>query len=259
MEPLVDARHLTERLVRPGSLWTSISSVASTGSTNADLAALARGGAASGTVLIADHQSRGRGRFARVWEAPPGTSLAMSVLLRPGGPPAERWLWLPLITGLAVAAGLRESAVVPAVVKWPNDVLIGERKVCGILSERVDTPQGAGVVIGMGMNTTLTAEQLPVPTATSLALAGSAASAQRVAAGVLTHLERWYRRWHAGDDLRAEYASACSSVGRWVRVIVSAEETVEGYAEAVDAQGRLLVRVDGRVRPFSAGDVLHLR
>ena len=149
--------------------------------------------------------------------------------------------------------------MVPAVVKWPNDVLIGERKVCGILSERVDTPQGAGVVIGMGVNTTLTAEQLPVPTATSLALAGSAASAQRVAAGVLTHLERWYRRWHAGDDLRAEYASACSSVGRWVRVIVSAEETVEGYAEAVDAQGRLLVRVDGRVRPFSAGDVLHLR
>ncbi len=260
LPPSVDAAALAARLVRPGSVWTRVATVASTGSTNADLAAAARGGAPSGTVLVADHQSSGRGRFARVWQAPPGTSVAISALLRPQpGVPAERWLWLPLLAGIAVAEGLRSAAGVEAQLKWPNDVLIDGRKVCGILSERVDGPAGAAVVLGMGVNTTLAADQLPVPTATSLALAGGRAEAEPVVAGVLEALGRWYSLWLAGIDLRADYASRCSSVGRSVRVELGPGEAVVGEATGVDAAGRLLVRVGATERPFAAGDVVHLR
>jgi BirA family biotin operon repressor/biotin-[acetyl-CoA-carboxylase] ligase len=234
--------------------------VATTGSTNADLAAAARAGADSGSVLISDHQSAGRGRFARVWEAPPGTSLAISALLRPpASVPVARWLWLPLLTGLAVASGLRAAAGVEVQLKWPNDVLIDGRKVCGILSERVDSVSGPAAVIGMGINTTLTEAQLPVPTATSLALAGAVVDPGEIALGVLQALGEWYSRWLAGADLRADYASGCSSVGRTVRVELSPTEAVVGEATGVDANGCLLVRAAGVERAFAAGDVVHLR
>ncbi|MGC3994126.1 MAG: biotin--[acetyl-CoA-carboxylase] ligase [Propionicimonas sp.] len=258
--PLVDADRLAAALVRPGTVWTRVATVASTGSTNADLAASARAGAASGTVLVSDHQSAGRGRFARVWEAPPGRSLAMSVLLRPPASlPAERWLWLPLVAGLAVAEGIRDACGVAAELKWPNDVLVGGGKVCGILSERVDGDGPAAAIIGMGLNTTLAEDELPVPTATSLALAGADVDPTGVASGVLGALGRWYTRWLAADDLRGEYAARCSTVGRRVRVQVSQQEFVEGTATGVDDAGCLLVEVAGRTRTFAAGDVVHLR
>lgn len=260
MTPSVDAEWLSRRLVRPGSVWTQVRSVETTGSTNADLAGAARAGAESGQVLVSDHQSTGRGRFTRVWEAPPGTSLAISVLLRPPpGVPASRWLWLPLLTGLSVADGIRAATGIRAELKWPNDALIEGRKVCGILAERVDGDAGAAAIIGMGVNTTLTEDQLPVPTATSLALAGADVEPEGVAAAILDALGEWYVRWLGGADLRAEYAARCTSVGRTVRVQLSATESVVGDATGVDANGCLLVRVDGRERAFAAGDVAHLR
>ncbi len=259
-EPRVDAVRLARALVRPGSVWTEVASVATTGSTNADLAAAARAGAPSGTVLASDHQSAGRGRFTRVWEAPPGTSLAISALLRPPtSVPAARWLWLPLVTGLAVVDGLRTASGLAVELKWPNDVLAGGRKLCGILAERVDAGGPPAVVLGMGINTTLAADQLPVPTATSVALAGGVVDPTELVAAVLDALGSWYTRWLAGTDLRAEYSARCASVGRPVRVQVSATEVVEGAATGVDADGRLLVRVGGEERPFAAGDVVHLR
>ncbi len=257
---MISADWLRAQLVRPGSVWTAVRTVATTGSTNADLAAAARAGAESGQVLVSDHQSTGRGRFTRVWEAPPGTSLAISALLRPPpGVPASRWLWLPLLTGLAVADGIREATGIRAELKWPNDVLIEGRKVCGILSERVDGDAGPAAIIGMGVNTTLTEDQLPVPTATSLALAGAYVEPGGVAAAILDALGAWYARWLGGAELRAEYAARCTSVGRTVRVQLSATESVVGDATGVDANGCLLVRVDGRERAFAAGDVVHLR
>lgn len=258
--PSVDATRLARALVRPGTVWAEVSAVATTGSTNADLAAAARAGAPSGTVLVSDHQSAGRGRFTRVWEAPPGTSLAISALLRPpASVPAARWLWLPHLTGLAVADGLREASGVAVELKWPNDVLAGGRKLCGILAERVDAGGPPAAVLGMGINTTLTEEQLPVPTATSVALAGGTVDETALVAAVLDALGGWYTRWLAGTDLRAEYAARCSSVGRAVRVQVSATDFVEGDATGVDAEGRLLVRVAGTQQAFAAGDVVHLR
>lgn len=258
--PSVDAGHLARVLVRPGGVWTDVAFVASTGSTNADLATAARAGASSGTVLVSDHQSSGRGRFSRVWEAPPGTSLAISVLLRPPASlPAERWLWLPLVAGLAVADGLRVASGLNVELKWPNDVLAGGRKLCGILAERVDAGGSPAAVLGMGINTTLAEDQLPVPTATSVALAGGVVDAAALVVAVLESLGTWYTRWLSGADLRAEYAARCTSVGRRVRVQVSTVESVEGEATGVDAQGCLLVRVDGTERAFAAGDVVHLR
>lgn len=254
-QTVVDAAALREALSGPGRLFTTFACVPSTASTNADVAAAARAGAPSGTVLVADHQSAGRGRFDRKWEAPPGAAVAVSVLLRPDGASAARWLWLPLITGVAVADGLRAVAGVEAEVKWPNDVLVGGRKVCGILSERVDD----AAVIGMGINTALTDDQLPVPTATSLRLAGSDASPTEVVIGVLTALEEAYRRWASAEDLRDWYGRRCATVGREVRVLQPVGGHIEGRAAGVDAGGRLLVWTASGERAFAAGDVLHLR
>ena len=106
-------------------------------------------------MLITGHQSAGRGRLGRTWTAPPGTSIAMSVLVRPAGRRPE-----PLDLAAAARPGwpsptaLRRAADVPAVLKWPNDVLVGDRKLCGILAERVETPTGPACVIGMGINVT---------------------------------------------------------------------------------------------------------
>lgn len=255
MDPLVDAAWLAGEL---GGLWQRIETVAEIGSTNAVLGARARAGEPSGAVLVADHQSQGRGRFARVWEAPPGKSVALSVLLRPPSVEPQRWLWLPLVAGLAVADGLRASAGVDARLKWPNDVLIDGRKVCGILAERVEGTPPA-VVIGMGINTLLSQDELPVPTATSLALEGAEVAPGEVVRDVLRAFERWYGGWASDEDLRDAYAARCDTLTRAVRVVVSETETVEGTAVGVDADGRLLVRVGEVVRPFSAGDVWHLR
>ena len=168
---VIDLVELRQELIRPGGLWQKVDLVAETGSTNADLAARARQGEVPGTVLITDYQSAGRGRQGRTWTAPPGSGIAMSILVTPGAIDPNRWTWLSLLAGLAVSDGVRRTADLPAVLKWPNDVLVAERKVCGILSERVDTPQGPACVVGIGINVGLTDNELPVPTATSLAIA----------------------------------------------------------------------------------------
>lgn len=253
-EPLVDAAALTAALTGPERLFTAVSCLASTGSTNADLAARGRTGAPSGLVLVADHQRSGRGRLDRQWEAPPGTSLAVSMLLRPDHVEPERWSLLSLVAGLAVVDGIAEACGVQAGLKWPNDVLIGAGKVCGILSERVED----AAVVGFGINTTLTAAQLPAPTATSLALAGARPDPTRLVIAALTAFERGYRAWARGEDLRPAYRRASATIGQQVRV-VGAAGTVEGMATGVDEWGRLLVDTPSGPRAFAVGDVVHLR
>ncbi len=251
-----------------GGLWRRVDWVSSTGSTNADLVAAARAGEPGGRVLIADFQDAGRGRFDRSWQAPPGGTLALSVLVRPRAVAPSRWSWLPLVTGLAVADGLREATGLDTALKWPNDVLVGGRKICGILVERVggaravttsDEARLDAAVAGLGINTTMTSAELPVPTATSLAVEGVAIAPGVLAAAVLRAFEGWYTRWEGGEDLVSAYAARCASIGREVRVVVSPVETFEGRAMGVDAGGRLLVRAGDDRRVFSAGDVWHLR
>jgi BirA family transcriptional regulator, biotin operon repressor / biotin---[acetyl-CoA-carboxylase] ligase len=252
-------------LVRPGSLWQRIDVVDETGSTNADLAAEARVGAAlPGSVLVTGYQTAGRGRQGRQWTAPRGTSVAMSLLVAPHDMALARWNWLPLLAGLAVVDGLRRIADIDAALKWPNDVLVGDHKLCGILAERVETPRGPACVVGIGINVGLTAAQLPVPSATSLAvlLGDAAPSSSRAAAAVLGAFELIFSEWERLDDdsaFAAAYLARSATIGRRVRVEVTGDRVVEGVAEAVDSDGRLVVRTAAGREVFSAGDVTHLR
>lgn len=167
-----------------------------------------------------------------------------------------RWLWLPLLAGLSVVDALAQVGA-QAELKWPNDVLIDGRKVCGILSERIVNPDAA--VIGMGINTRLSVDQLPVPTATSLALAGVEVNERDLAVAVLTALGGWYRRWLDGEDFASIMTQRCGTVGRPVRVELGVAGEVVGEAVGIDSDGCLVVDVDGQRRVFAAGDVVHLR
>lgn len=240
-------------------------------STNAYVADRARDGEAEGLVVAAEHQSAGRGRLTRSWVTPPRAALTFSVLLAPDEVPLQRWPWLPLLAGLAVAEGVERAAGVGVRLKWPNDVLADEagteRKVAGILVERVERPgsgpRGQGVaVVGAGLNVTTTRAELPVPTATSLALAG-ATSTDRSALlrAVLEAFARRYDAWcaSAGGGVRPSYVRACGTLGREVRVALPAGGCLVGRAVDVDEEGRLLVDDGSRVHVLGAGDVVHVR
>ena len=265
-----------------------------TGSTNTDL--IRRAGSIDSTeslpdfsVLVAGFQTAGRGRSAREWVAPAGSSLFVSILLRPT--PAispDSYAWLPLLGGLAMRnavvrlAGqlLADPAVDPAVdpvrvaVKWPNDVLIaepdaqdfgGHRKVAGVLSELL--PDLSGVVVGAGLNLTQTREQLPVETATSLALNGISASIEAALEAYLFEFRGLYANFvrangdAAASGLRQAVVDACASVGRRVRVILPGNVERLGTAKGIDSSGRLTVLFDGESAATSvaAGDIVHLR
>jgi BirA family biotin operon repressor/biotin-[acetyl-CoA-carboxylase] ligase len=256
-------------LDRSAALAARIAVLPSAGSTNDELIMRAGGNDPwpSLSVVATDTQTAGRGRRGRAWVAPPGTSLAASVLLRPDLP-SEALGWIPLLTGLAVARTLA-AAGADARVKWPNDVLLGGRKVCGILAELL--PGGAGVVVGIGINLTLSPDQLPVPTATSLAIEGIALTADEVLAGCLTELRTLVGDLQAaggdpeGSGLRAAVSAACDTIGRAVRVELPSGEVLLGTAVALGADGRLEVQADatsgglGKIVSVSAGDVTHLR
>jgi BirA family biotin operon repressor/biotin-[acetyl-CoA-carboxylase] ligase len=231
-------------------------------STNATAAARARQGAPEGLVVATEHQTAGRGRLGRTWETPARSSLTFSVLLRPRVDP-HAWPWLPLLTGHAVAAALR-AAGVPADLKWPNDVLVDDRKVAGILLERVETPAGPSAVVGVGLNVSQESADLPVPTATSLLLAagpqGPVPDRTALLGELLARLWREYATWQTDPgSLAARYRALCSTVGRAVRVELPDAPPLEGTATGVDEAGRLLVSgPDGEVA-VGAGDVVHVR
>jgi BirA family biotin operon repressor/biotin-[acetyl-CoA-carboxylase] ligase len=238
-----------------------------TGSTNADLAAAARAGAAPGRVLVTDYQSAGRGRQGRTWTAPPGTGIAMSALLSPAVE-VQRWTWLPLLTGLAVSEAVRQVAGLQAWLKWPNDVLVDERKLCGILAERVETPSGPACVIGIGINVSLAEADLPVPSATSLLIARAAAGLPgvpprtRLVVAVLRAVELAVRQWEAKPDdpaLVQAYRARCVTLGRRVQVLLGDQRVLSGLATDVDADGRLMIQTDAETQVLGAGDVVHVR
>ena len=228
-------------------------------STNDLVRRRAEAGEAEGLVVVAERQTAGRGRLGRRWETPPGAGLTFSVLLRPRTAP-DRWPWLGLLTGYAVRRALADQADRVA-LKWPNDVLVGDRKVAGILLERL-TAQAAAVV-GVGINVSTTEAELPVPTATSLALAtGRTPDRTDLLAAVLSRLAEEYAAWQrpGGERaLRAAYLAACGTVGRTVRVDLPTGPPLTGRATGVDEQGRLLVATDSGEHAVGAGDVVHVR
>jgi BirA family biotin operon repressor/biotin-[acetyl-CoA-carboxylase] ligase len=252
-------------LVGPGAPWRAVEVLAQSPSTNVALAARARAGEPAGLVLVADHQTAGRGRLDRVWVTPPRAALTFSMLVAPGDVPATRWPWLPLLTGLAVVEGVRRATGLEPALKWPNDVLLGAGKLAGILVERVEAPAGPVAVVGVGVNVSSTREQLPVDTATSLLLGGAAALDRgALLAELLGCFAARFEEWRdAGGDpaagLHAAYLRACATVGRDVRVELPGGPALVGRAVGVDLTGRLEVSAGGRLHPVGAGDVVHVR
>ncbi len=244
-----------DRLVTPVD-W-SVEVVDATPSTNALVTDRARSGAGEGLVVVAEHQTAGRGRLDRTWETPARSALTMSLLLRPRTPAVD-WPWLPLLTGYAASVALRRLGAA-AVLKWPNDVLLDDRKVAGILTERIETPSGPAVVVGIGLNVGMTREELPHDGATSLAVHGLAVDRTDLLSALLERLRVEYDAFERGGltALRAAYAGACATVGREVRVELPTGRTLAGEATGIDEGGRLLVSGPAGVVPVSAGDVVH--
>lgn len=235
-----------------------------TPSTNAVAAERARSGAPAGLVITTEHQYAGRGRLDRVWQTPARSAIAVSVLLRPDVA-AARWTTLPLVAGLAVARTLVGLGY-DAGLKWPNDVLLRgdgeERKVCGILVERIEaTPGEPAAVVGIGLNTSLTAEELPVETATSLLVAGGVpVDRSAVLVALLGQLESAYQTWLSDPvGLLAAYRSVSISLGREVRAELPGGAVLAGEAVAIDEIGRLVIAHDGTRTAVGAGDVVHAR
>lgn len=243
-----------------GTRFHTVHSVSTTGSTNADVADWARAGGEEGLVLISGSQTNGRGRRDRSWESPDGKSISMSMLLRPGRPLMD-WGWLSLLAGMAVATGLRDLCQVTnrIMLKWPNDVLIDGGKVCGILSERIETSQGPAAVVGIGINLSLTAEELPVPGATSLTLCGLENDRDRVANAVLESFDRLYGAWLRSGPPLEEYRRLCASIGAELTITVSQTKRVSGTGFDIGQDGQLMVHSQGGILSFAAGDVVHAR
>lgn len=263
---------MTSEFPRSAAVASRLDILPSTPSTNDVLVA----GAADGdawpdfSVVVTDDQTAGRGRLGRSWVSPPGATLAISVLLRADASLRIDALgWLPLAAGLAMTRAVRST--LPwrddVFLKWPNDVLVGGRKISGVLSELV---VGAvpSVVVGAGVNVTMTEEQLPLPTATSLVLAGAEHPDPDVV------LETYLREFRAlvdafreaGGDaqasgLQAAVTDACGTIGARVSVELPGGTLLTGLARGIDVSGRIVVQADGSsdLTPISAGDVTHLR
>ena len=240
------------------------------GSSNQVASERAKSGAPDGLVVVVDHQVSGRGRMDRTWESPAGAGVTFSLLVRPSVPDA-RWPWIPLLVGHTVAKSLTALGFT-ARVKWPNDILLSqsegaeEKKVAGILVERVDTAQGPAAVIGVGINVSTTAEELPVETATSLALVEGVPTPDRaeVLLGAVAAIREGLDVWQAGGEpaqarLRTSYLSYCATLGQQVRAELPGGDVLEGRAADVDPEGRLVIEsAEGPVQ-VGAGDVIHVR
>jgi BirA family biotin operon repressor/biotin-[acetyl-CoA-carboxylase] ligase len=267
---------LRQALVVPGGLWTDVRVVGETGSTNIDVADAARAGAGEGLAIVAERQRAGRGRLQRTWEAPARSSLTFSVLLRPAVPVA-RLGWLPLLAGVALVEAVGRLAVVDAALKWPNDLLVRPAateaeygKCAGILAEAVNGATPMAVVLGIGLNVSQNADEVPISAtslpATSLLLADAAVSDRDpLLRAVLRSLAHWYRRFvDAGGDpdasgLAEDYRAACVTLGQQVEVSLPGGGKLTGTAESIDGDGRLIVNTGANRMPVAAGDVEHVR
>ena len=226
-------------------------------STNSLARALAEQGEAEGTLVIAEEQTAGRGRLGRTWQAPAGTCLLFSVILRPNLEP-ERLHQLTMIGALALREALLGSTALRAEIKWPNDVLLSGRKAAGILTEArlIGTKVGLAI-LGIGLNVNLIPGDLdPGLAATSLAFElGHPVPRVPLLQTILRCLEQRYQQLQAGHSAAAEWAAALVTLGQRIQV-VCADRSYQGLAEAVDDSGALLLRLDdGQVFRVSAGDV----
>lgn len=263
-----------------GSRFADVRWAAETGSTNADALELARSGAPEGIVIVADHQSAGRGRLGRSWQAPPGASLLVSVLLRPPAGVADA---VTMAAAVAMTDAVADVSGIAAAIKWPNDLVVataaGTRKLAGILAEAdwpARSPVSGGwspppptervtVVVGIGVNANWpddVPEELRDVLVAANHLTGEAVDREVLLVAFLRHLDDRYRDLvDTGDRtaLRDAWRARSATLGRRVRVDLGSGD-VEGRAVDIDDAGRLVVETDeGTTRTFAVGDVVHLR
>ncbi len=255
MRSPLDVRAVTSAL--SDDRWAAVQVVSRAASTNA---AVLEGGRLW-TAVATDHQTAGRGRMGRTWVTPPHAALAVSALL-PLPDDRESAGWVPLLTGLAVRDTLADLTGLQTSLKWPNDVLVPSdqgRKVCGVLCELHAT----GIVVGIGVNVLQTRGELPVPTATSLALCGVVVSREGLLAGLLDRLAVSHQAVLDGgsalQSARSAYRTACDTIGHEVELHHSTGRPDQVLAVGVDVQGRLLVRDGSGEYAVAAADVVHVR
>lgn len=233
-------------------------------STNTEAARLAIEGASEGLSVVADEQTAGRGRMARSWKSPKGAGLYFTILLRPKIP-QDQWPLLTFVAALAVGDALRKEYLLETDIKWPNDLLAGERKLCGILAEAVETRDGRAVVMGIGVNLT----PLAVPedlreVATSVSeAAGHQPDRDSFLPVLLTWIEYWYSVLQTDggvENLLAAWTERSSyAFGKAVRVR-DGERTLEGVTRGLDSRGGLILeKQTGETVTLMAGDVISLR
>lgn len=237
--------------------------VAETGSTNADLAARAQSGEnVAGVALFTEDQTAGRGRQGRTWTAVPRSQILMSIAVDTADVPSETWGLLSLAAGVAVVEAVAEVAGVQAALKWPNDVLVGTGKLAGILAEVAAGGASPVIVVGIGLNVSLAAAELPDPVAVSLLSLGVAQpDRQRLAVALLNRLHARIAEWRVGGnvELLAIYRKHSATLGQSVRAELPGGREVVGQATDVDAGGALVIDSADGVVAVSAGDVVHLR
>ena len=225
-----------------------------TESTQDDIAVSATLGEAShGDVLVAEFQSKGRGRLDRSFEAAPGASLTFSFFIEPSRDKSY-WSFLPLLSGIALQHALTSlDSNIQTHIKWPNDLLIGDMKVAGIIAQTA----GTGVVIGIGLNVGMTEEELPVPHASSLSINGfTQLDRNLILAEILKRFEELFIEWDSGRDFVDEYAKVSSTLGNSIEAKLPGGVTRSGVASKIDHHGALILS-DGSA--ITAGDIVHLR
>jgi BirA family biotin operon repressor/biotin-[acetyl-CoA-carboxylase] ligase len=231
--------------------------MAETGSTNADALALAREGAPEGVVLVADHQTAGRGRLGRSWQAPPGSSLLMTVLLRP--PPEEAEL-VTFAAAVSMAEAVEATTGVRALLKWPNDLTVDDRKLAGVLAEADWHDDAVAVCVGIGVNCNWPDEVPAELRDTLVALNGLTGAEVDRRALLDAFLGALGSRYPKPDRaaLLAAWRARSATLGRRVRVDLGGDQ-VEGTAADVTTEGHLVVETASGPRTFAVGDVTHLR
>jgi len=248
--PPLDVSLISEKISR----YWRVSVVEVTGSTQDDLlASVARNDARNGDVIVTEYQSAGRGRLDRKFGAPHSSALMFSLYLEPARDKSD-WSFLPLLSGLIASLALTEiDPRIEVSLKWPNDLLIGERKIGGIIAHATEN----GIVIGIGINVAMTESELPVTHATSLALSQFRELDRNIIlANILTQYEEIFLRWEAGEDLRHLYRDRSATIGKEVRVDTPQAAHINGLAIDIAPNGELILKDGNRV---TVGDVVHLR
>lgn len=230
-------------------------------STNTELARLASEGVAEGLSIVADEQTAGRGRLQRPWSSPKGAGLYFSILLRPAVP-QNYWPLITFMAALAAGDALREASGVATDIKWPNDLLSGERKICGILAEAIDTPAGRAVILGIGINLTQNAfppELATVATSVSEAI-GRSPDREQILAALLDALSRWYSLLEEPAQIVDAWTTRSSyAIGKLVQVS-NGDDVWQGTTCGIEPDGALRLRTpSGEIKLVRAGDVYSIR